>query len=70
MIALDEWRILRNLIIWFFRWIGFQIQLLEELQKVAASSIEIRDNRLIIKHLYTERYMTPLNIYLENATDE
>ena len=47
----------------------FSDSLLEELHKVAASSIEIRDNRLIIKHLYTERYMTPLNIYLEKASD-
>ena len=47
----------------------FSDSLLEELQKVAASSIEIRDNRLIIKHLYTERYMTPLNIYLESASN-
>jgi isocitrate dehydrogenase kinase/phosphatase len=47
----------------------FSDSLLEELQKVAASSIEIRDTRLIIKHLYTERYMTPLNIYLESASD-
>jgi isocitrate dehydrogenase kinase/phosphatase len=47
----------------------FSDSLLEELQKVAASSIEIRDTRLIVKHLYTERYMTPLNIYLQSATD-
>ena len=47
----------------------FSDSLLEELHKVAASSIEIRDTRLIVKHLYTERYMTPLNIYLESATD-
>jgi len=47
----------------------FSDSLLKELHKVAASSIEIRDNRLIIKHLYTERYMTPLNIYLEKASD-
>ena len=48
----------------------FSDSLLEELHKVAPSAIEIRDNRLIIKHLYTERYMTPLNIYLESASDE
>ena len=47
----------------------FSDSLLEELHKVASSSIEIRDTRLIVKHLYTERYMTPLNIYLESATD-
>ena len=48
----------------------FSDSLLEELKKVAGSSIEIRDTRLIIKHLYTERYMTPLNLYLEKATDD
>ena len=48
----------------------FSSTLLEELQKVAASSIEIRGDKLVIKHLYTERYMTPLNIYLETANDE
>ena len=48
----------------------FSPELLEELQKVAASTIEIRGDKLVIKHLYTERYMTPLNIYLETANDE
>ncbi len=48
----------------------FSDELIEELQKVAASSIEIRGDKLVIKHLYTERYMTPLNIYLESANDE
>jgi isocitrate dehydrogenase kinase/phosphatase len=47
----------------------FSAELIEELQKVAASQIEIRDDKLIVKHLYTERYMTPLNIYLEKASD-
>jgi len=45
----------------------FSDELVEELQKVASSSIEIRGDKLVIKHLYTERYMTPLNIYLETA---
>lgn len=48
----------------------FSDELIEELKNVAASKIEIRDNKLIIKHLYTERYMTPLNIYLESANDD
>ena len=47
----------------------FSNQLIEELQKVASSQIEIRDDKLLIKHLYTERYMTPLNIFLESADD-
>tara|TARA_B110000046_G_scaffold77768_1_gene85872 strand:+ start:7266 stop:8993 length:1728 start_codon:yes stop_codon:yes gene_type:complete len=48
----------------------FSDELIEELQKVAASQITIRGDKLIIKHLYTERYMTPLNIYLEHASDD
>ena len=48
----------------------FSPELVEELQKVASSSIELRDDQLVIKHLYTERYMTPLNIYLETASDD
>ena len=48
----------------------FSAELIDELQKVAASSVEIRGDKLVIKHLYTERYMTPLNIYLETASDE
>lgn len=48
----------------------FSPELIEELQKVAPSSIEIRGDQLVIKHLYTERYMTPLNIYLETASDD
>jgi isocitrate dehydrogenase kinase/phosphatase len=48
----------------------FSDELIEELQKVVQSSIEIRGDKLVIRHLYTERYMTPLNIYLESASDE
>lgn len=39
--------------------------LLSELQQVAAGSIEISGDELIIKHLYIERKMTPLNLYLQ-----
>ena len=48
----------------------FSDELIQELLKVAASQIEIRNDKLVIKHLYTERYMTPLNIYLQSASDE
>ncbi len=48
----------------------FSDELIEELQNVATSSIEIRGDKLVIKHLYTERYMTPLNIFLESADDD
>ena len=47
----------------------FSDDLLQELLKVAPSQIEIRDEGILIRHLYTERYMTPLNIFLERADD-
>lgn len=47
----------------------FSADLIEELQKVAPSQIEMRGDGFLIKHLYTERYMTPLNIFLEKADD-
>ena len=40
-------------------------ELLQELQQVAASSIEVGEQEVIIKHLYIERKMTPLNLYLQ-----
>lgn len=48
----------------------FSDELLAELQKVAPSIIRFEDDLIIIEHLYIERRMTPLNIYLANASDE
>ncbi|WP_028873785.1 bifunctional isocitrate dehydrogenase kinase/phosphatase [Tepidiphilus margaritifer] len=48
----------------------FSPELLEELRTVAASSFEIEGDQMVIKHLYIERRMTPLNLYLEQADDE
>lgn len=48
----------------------FSDELIAELQKVAASSLEFTDDEIIIKHLYTERRMIPLNLYLVTATPE
>ncbi|MFP2770805.1 bifunctional isocitrate dehydrogenase kinase/phosphatase [Oceanisphaera sp. KMM 10153] len=45
-------------------------ELLNELQQVAPSLLTITDDTLLIRHLYTERRMTPLNIYLEHASDQ
>ena len=47
----------------------FSDDLLQELLRVAPSQLEIRDEGILIRHLYTERYMTPLNIFLERADD-
>lgn len=42
-------------------------ELMVELQEKVASSIRIEDEDLVIEHLYIERRMTPLNIYLRQA---
>jgi isocitrate dehydrogenase kinase/phosphatase len=47
----------------------FSAELLRELLEVAASSIRLTEERVIVKHLYAERLMTPLNLYLESTTD-
>ena len=44
--------------------------LLKELKNTVNSLIEIAEDTLIIKHVYTERRMTPLNIYLESCSTE
>ncbi len=43
--------------------------LIDELLDCCASSIELTDEEVIIKHLYIERKMTPLNIFLEQQTN-
>lgn len=45
-------------------------ELLEEFKMQIASSIEIDGDVLILKHVYMERRMTPLNEYLAKADDE
>jgi isocitrate dehydrogenase kinase/phosphatase len=48
----------------------FDKELLEYLQDTCANSIEQTDTEIIIKHLYIERKMTPLNLYFQTETDE
>ena len=48
----------------------FSDELMEELRQVAPSMIEEHGKALILKHVYVERRMTPLNLYLRNATDQ
>jgi len=45
----------------------FEPALLAELKAEAASSIEFEAGRIVIKHMYIERRMQPLNLYLEEA---
>ena len=47
----------------------FSDELMQELREVAPSVIEEHGKALIIKHVYVERRMTPLNLYLRSATD-
>ncbi|MBU6468274.1 MAG: bifunctional isocitrate dehydrogenase kinase/phosphatase [Betaproteobacteria bacterium] len=48
----------------------FTLELLDELRRLAASQIEETEDTLIVKHLYIERRMVPLNIYMDKANDE
>ncbi|WP_193161809.1 bifunctional isocitrate dehydrogenase kinase/phosphatase [Microbulbifer hainanensis] len=48
----------------------FSEELLRELQELAPSKLEMDDKWVIIKHLYVERRMEPLNLYLQHASDE
>ncbi|MCB8988740.1 MAG: bifunctional isocitrate dehydrogenase kinase/phosphatase [Ardenticatenaceae bacterium] len=48
----------------------FEPDLLEELQAVAASTVQIGEEHVIIRHCYVERAIIPLNIYLSEAPEE
>ncbi|MGQ4656767.1 bifunctional isocitrate dehydrogenase kinase/phosphatase [Aeromonas enteropelogenes] len=45
-------------------------ELLAELKAVAPSALTITSDKLVIKHLYTERKMIPLNLYLDKADEQ
>jgi isocitrate dehydrogenase kinase/phosphatase len=45
----------------------FDSALLDELKSEVASNIEIDGDRVVMKHVYIERRMQPLNLYLEEA---
>ncbi|WP_322056733.1 bifunctional isocitrate dehydrogenase kinase/phosphatase [Paraburkholderia sp. J63] len=44
--------------------------LVHELETLAPSMIEYEGDNLVIRHLYIERRMVPLNIWLQNGSDE
>jgi len=48
----------------------FDPALLAELKTEAASSIEIEGDRIVLKHVYIERRMQPLNLYVEEALQD
>jgi isocitrate dehydrogenase kinase/phosphatase len=53
-----------------FRADQFREELLEELRGRAASSVIVRDGAVVIKHMYVERKVTPLNLFLKQAPIE
>lgn len=47
----------------------FDPDCLAELLEVAPSTVALEGDTVLIRHCWTERRMTPLNIYLENASE-
>ena len=47
----------------------FAPELIRELLQFNASLIDLTADTVVIKHVYIERRMTPLNLYLQHATD-
>ncbi len=45
----------------------FDDELIEELLRQAPSTVEVNDTQVKIGHVYTERLMTPLNMFIETA---
>ena len=50
-----------------FRKDRFSAELLEELGHEAAGSVRIEEDSVVVAHLYTERRVTPLNLFLKQA---
>jgi len=48
----------------------FSDELMEELKREVPSLIEEHGHALILKHVYVERKMIPLNLYIQDCTDE
>jgi isocitrate dehydrogenase kinase/phosphatase len=45
----------------------FSEKLLAELKQEAGSTVQFKDDHLIVKHAYVERRVTPLDVFLEQA---
>ena len=46
----------------------FSDALIQELQTIAPNQVTVKDELLVFKHLYIERRMIPLNLYLKQAS--
>ena len=47
----------------------FSAECLEELQATAPSKVELRDDCVLLSHVYIEKKMTPLNLFLQTADE-
>ncbi len=47
----------------------FEPECLAELLEVAPSTVEVQGDTVLVRHCWTERRMTPLNLYVENASE-
>ncbi len=47
----------------------FAPELIRELLSYCPSVVEVDENSVLLRHVYIERRMTPLNIYLQHASD-
>jgi isocitrate dehydrogenase kinase/phosphatase len=52
-----------------FRRERFAPEVVEELLREAAATVRMEGERVVIRHLYTERLVTPLNLYLKTADE-
>ncbi|GLS82538.1 bifunctional isocitrate dehydrogenase kinase/phosphatase [Paraferrimonas haliotis] len=48
----------------------FSQALLDELSEHAPSELVISDNKVVIEHCYVERRLTPLNLFIESASNQ
>jgi isocitrate dehydrogenase kinase/phosphatase len=48
----------------------FSDELLRELSTVAAETVRIRGDRVVVAHLYTERRLRPLDVYLREVEEQ
>lgn len=48
----------------------FEPECLAELLEVAPSTVELQGDTVLVRHCWTERRMTPLNLYVESASDQ
>lgn len=48
----------------------FTTELMDELLKLAPSMVEVSGDTIVLRHVYIERYITPLNLYMQQCTPE